>query len=51
MKTRVHLKAAQNAAASEVLAPESLEDRFQALESEDKIEVLLREIKGRHAVQ
>jgi phage shock protein A len=51
MKTRVHLKAAQNAAASEVLAPESLEDRFQALESEDKIEVLLREIKGRQAVQ
>ncbi|MGA2887962.1 MAG: PspA/IM30 family protein [Terracidiphilus sp.] len=51
MKTRVHLKAAQNAAASEVLVPESLEDRFQALESEDKIEVLLKEIKSRHAVQ
>jgi phage shock protein A len=51
MKNRVHLQAAQNAAASEVMVPESLEDRFQALESEDKVEVLLREIKSRHAVQ
>jgi phage shock protein A len=51
MKTRVHLKAAQNAAASEVLIPESLEDRFQALESEDRIEMLLKEIKTRQAVQ
>jgi hypothetical protein len=51
MKTKVHVKAAENAAASEVLAPESLEDRFQALESEDKVEVLLREIKSRQAVQ
>lgn len=51
MQTKVHVQSAQNAAASEVLAPESLEDRFQALESEDKVEVLLREIKSRHAVQ
>jgi phage shock protein A len=51
MKTRVHLKAAQNAAAGEVLLPESLEDRFQALESEDKVDLLLREIKTRQAVQ
>jgi phage shock protein A len=51
MKTRVHLKAAQNAAASEVLVPETLEDRFQALESEDKVELLLKEIKTRQAVQ
>jgi phage shock protein A len=50
LKTRVHLKSAQNAAASEVF-PESLEDRFQALESEDKIEVLLKEIKSRQALQ
>lgn len=49
MKSRVRLNAAQNAAASEVLAPESLEDRFQALESEDKVELLLNEIKGRLA--
>ena len=50
-KTKVHVKAAENAAASEVLAPESLEDRFQALESEDKVEMLLKEIKSRQAVQ
>ncbi|MFZ1085307.1 MAG: PspA/IM30 family protein [Terracidiphilus sp.] len=51
MKTRVHMKAAQNAAAGEVLLPESLEDRFQALESEDKVDLLLQEIKTRHAIQ
>lgn len=51
MKTRVHLKAAQNAAASEVMVPESLEDRFHALESEDQIDVLLQEIKTRQAIQ
>jgi hypothetical protein len=33
----------------EILAPESLEDRFQALESEDKVELLLNEIKSRQA--
>jgi len=49
MKSKVHVKSAENAAASEVLAPESLEDRFQALESEDKVEALLNEIKSRHA--
>ncbi len=49
MKSQVHLKSAENAAASEVLAPESLEDRFQALESEDKVELLLNEIKSLHA--
>jgi hypothetical protein len=32
-----------------VLAPDSLEDRFQALESEDKVEMLLSEIKTRMA--
>jgi phage shock protein A len=51
MQTKVHVTAAENAAASEVLAPESLEDRFHALENEDKVEVLLREIKTRQAVQ
>jgi phage shock protein A len=47
MKSKVRMKAAENAAACEVLAPESLEDRFQALESEDKVELLLSEIKNR----
>jgi hypothetical protein len=51
MKTKVHVKAAENAAAGEILAPESLEDRFHALESEDKVETLLKEIKSRQAVQ
>jgi phage shock protein A len=51
MKTRVQFAAAQNAATSEVLASDSLEDRFQALECEDKIELLLNEIKSRQAAQ
>jgi phage shock protein A len=50
MKSRVHLSAAQNAAAGEILAPQSLEDRFLALESEDKVELLLQEIKTRQAL-
>ena len=49
MKSRVHVKSAENAAAVEVLAPESLEDRFQALENHDKVELLLSEIKSRQA--
>jgi phage shock protein A len=47
MKSRVHVTSAQNAAASEILVPETLEDRFQTLESEDKIEQLLAEMKSR----
>ncbi len=50
MKSKVHVTSAQNAAASEILAPESLEDKFRALESEDKVEILLNEIKSRQAV-
>jgi phage shock protein A len=49
MKSKVRVKSAENAAAVEILAPESLEDRFQALESEDKVELLLNEIKSRQA--
>jgi phage shock protein A len=41
LKSRVRIETAESAAASEVLAPDSLEDRFQALESEDKVELLL----------
>lgn len=47
MKSRVHVKSAENAAAVEILAPESLEDKFQTLENQDKIEILLAEIKSR----
>ncbi len=49
MKSKVHMTSAENAAASEVLAPETLEDKFMTLESEDKVELLLNEIKSRHA--
>ncbi len=51
MKSRVQLSAAQNAATAEILAPESLEDKFKALENEDKVELLLNEIKSRKALQ
>ena len=51
MKTRVHTTAAENAATAEVLAPESLEDKFKALENEDKVELLLNEMKSRRALQ
>jgi phage shock protein A len=47
MKGKVHVHAAQNAAAAEILSPETLEDKFRALESEDKVEALLNEIKSR----
>ncbi len=50
MKSRVQVQSATNAATAEVLAPESLEDRFKALENQDRIELLLNEIKSRHAL-
>ena len=49
LKTRVNQTSAQSAAVSEVIAQESLEDKFRALESEDKVELLLNEIKSRQA--
>jgi phage shock protein A len=51
MKSRVRMKAAENAATSEVMVSETLEDKFKTLESEDKIELLLNEIKSRQAPQ
>jgi phage shock protein A len=47
MRSKVHVASAENAAATEVLSPESLEDKFKRLESEDKIELMLNEIKSR----
>ncbi|HEY2469444.1 MAG TPA: PspA/IM30 family protein [Terracidiphilus sp.] len=47
MKSKVHVTAAQTAAATEVLTPESLEDKFRALENEDKVELMLKELKSR----
>lgn len=51
MKTKVHVKSAENAAASEILSPETLDEKFRALESADKVEVLLNEIKSRRAAK
>lgn len=51
MKSKVRVQSAENAAATEVLAPETLEDKFKALESEDKVELMLNEIKSRQAVR
>jgi len=47
MKSKVHVTAAENAAATEVLTPESLEDKFRALENEDRVELMLKELKSR----
>ena len=48
MKSRVHVKSAENAATAEVMAPESLEEKFKALESGEKVELMLKELKSRH---
>ena len=50
LKSRVRVQAAENSATAEVMLTDSLEDRFQALESEDRVELLLREIKTRQAL-
>ena len=49
MKSKVHVSTAENAAATEVLTPESLEDRFRTLESADQVEMMLKEIKSRQS--
>jgi phage shock protein A len=49
MQTKVHVKSAENAAVSEILSPETLEDKFKALESEDKVELMLQELKSKIA--
>ena len=51
MKASVRMKAAENAATSEVMVSESLEDKFKALESEDKVELQLNEIKSRQGTR
>jgi len=50
MKSRVRQHSAENAAAVEVLVPESLEDRFQSLEQNEQIEFLLGQMKERQAL-
>lgn len=51
MKSKVQTRSAENAAMSEVMSTDTLEDKFKAMESEDKIEILLSEIKSRQAAQ
>jgi len=51
MKSRVLMTSAENTAAAEVIVPETLEDRFKALENQDQVELLLAEIKSRQGVR
>jgi phage shock protein A len=50
MKSKVRQHAAENAAASEILVPESLEDQFQSLEEHEQVEFLLGQIKERNSL-
>jgi phage shock protein A len=50
MKNKVRRNAAENAAAGEILAPETLEDKFQHLEEHEQVELLLGQIKSRGAL-
>jgi len=50
MKSRVRINAAENAAAGEILAPESLEDQFHTLEEHEQVELLLGQLKTRAAL-
>ncbi len=49
MRTRIIGSEAQNAATGELLAGDSLEDRFALLEREEQIEALLQDLKQLHA--
>jgi phage shock protein A len=50
LKSRVQITSAENSAKAEVMLSESLEDKFKTLESGDKVELLLAEIKQRRAL-
>jgi phage shock protein A len=50
MKSKVRQNAAVNAAAGEILAPESLEERFQSLEEHDQVELMLGQLKSQAAL-
>jgi phage shock protein A len=50
MKSRVMQSSAENAATSEILAPESLEDKFRNLEESEQVELLLGKLKSRAAL-
>ena len=50
MKNKVRQTAAEASATSEVMATETLEDKFKTLENQDKVELELRELKNRLAL-
>jgi len=50
LRSRVQIASAENSAKAEVMLSESLEDKFKTLESGDKVELLLAEIKQRRAL-
>jgi phage shock protein A len=50
LKSRVNIASAENAATAEVMVSETLEDKFKALESHDKVELMLAELKQRRAL-
>ena len=50
MKSRVRQTAAENAATSEVMVTETLEEKFKVLENQDKVELELAQLKSRRAL-
>ena len=50
MKSRVRQSAAENAAASEILGPDTLEEKFKNLEDHEQVEMLLGKMKTRAAL-
>ena len=50
VKSRVRQHAAENAAAGEILVPETLEDQFQHLEEHEQVELLLGQLKSQFAL-
>jgi phage shock protein A len=49
MKSRIDGAEARNAASRELMEGDSLEDRFAALEREEQIDALLKDLKSEHA--
>jgi len=47
MKSKVRQTAAENAATSEVMVTETLEDKFKVLENQDRVELELAALKSR----
>ena len=51
MRTRIVGAEAVNAATSEMLGGDSLEDRFALLEREEQIDALLKDLKEQHSAR